>query len=121
MESRPLTKEAFAFRLGRAIDAKKAAEAALGRVYGINAVSRAIDPDDPKRTRRSLQRYLNASVLPRRETRELLARELGLPGDYFEFADDPLYDALRRLDDVARKLDALTWMVQHGTKEMAAA
>ena len=122
MERRPLARQAFAYRLGRAIEAKRAEEERFGRRYGLRTIAVRLDPDSPERMRRNLQRLMAAEYLPRAEMREALARELGVDAEIFDLADDSPEAILNELHNLRRTVDELKWLVAHGTtKEMATA
>lgn len=86
-----ITKEEFAFRFNRAFEAKKKRiKAKTGVEYGLLTVARNIDPENPQRTRRSLQRYRNHGAhLPNIVMRRKLASELEVSFEEFGAADDP--------------------------------
>jgi hypothetical protein len=90
MASRPLTNEEFAHRLRRAFDAKKAAERTAGnKSYGLRTLGRALDPDEPDKARRSVQRYLAADHQPLPNMRLRLAEELGCDPSHLGVVEMP--------------------------------
>lgn len=122
MERRPLARQAFAYRLNRAVEAKRAREATFGRPYGLRTIASRLDPENPERTRRNLQRLMAAEYLPRPDFRVRLAAELEVDEGEFLLAEDSLESISRDVQEVRRLVEALTWTVQHGAgKETVAA
>lgn len=70
--------------------------------YSVRGFGKAVDPDDPERGRRRLQRHLSGRFLPSRASRIAYAIALGLPEEFFLDADDeedvqaPLARAIQR-------------------------
>lgn len=79
-------------------------------VGSVRQTARLLDPEDPERGRRNLNRWLKAKVLPSAKSRIALAEALGLKADHFLDAEDDEEEALNlvaRLHEIRRGHAAL--------------
>lgn len=78
------------------------------RGFTVRGFGKRVDPADPERGRRRVQRHLSGSHLPSPTSRLRYAVALGLPGDTFEPDVDAEGRSLEtRLNDAIKDLQAL--------------
>lgn len=90
------------------------------RGFSIRGFGKRVDPNDPERGRRRVQRHLSGRHLPSPQSRLSYAMALGLPGSTFEpdaDAEDRSLNA--RLTSAIRELQALRSEVQEQQSEKA--
>lgn len=71
--------EAFAYKLRKLVDRSG---------YSIRALGKAVDPTDPERGRRRVQRHLSGKHLPSRASRDAYAEALGVDESELPLPDD---------------------------------
>lgn len=83
---------------------------------GVRTLARRMDPGQPERARRSLNRWLNEGIKPSPANRVAVALALGVPEDSFADDDDEEEDA-----ELYAALSQLTRVIVSRVKEEAAA
>lgn len=93
----------FTYLLQRELERKAAEAEALGEVYGVRTLARALAEDWPtgataenvETERRALRKYLYSDVEPTRAKKRRIAVALGLDADFF-FQPTPGYERALR-------------------------